>query len=132
MQSNSDDNFKHNYFTLNKVIFKFLTIIWKREMTNNYKSPTCDCCKKWVRYLERNGFDVKTKDMYNVQPVKKKMGVQQQYQSCHAAKTGNYFIVGLSAPGIPMGSPDMEGHHIDKYNVLTIDKNDNATIYSQY
>ena len=116
-----------------------------------YKSPTCGCCKKWVKHLEKEGFNVKTKDYRDMKPIKKTLGVKQQFQSCHTAKVGKYFveghvpasdikkllkekpdIKGLSAPGMPMGSPGMEGRRKDKYDVIAIDKNDNATIYSQY
>ena len=116
-----------------------------------YKSATCGCCKKWVNHLENEGFNVTTKNMSNMAPVKKQIGVKPQFQSCHTAKVGKYFIeghvpakdirkllkekpdiIGLSAPGMPMGSPGMEGPRKDKYNVVAIDKNDNATIYSRY
>lgn len=30
--------------------------------------------------------------------------------------------IGLAVPGMPMGSPGMEGSHSDPYNVLLIDK----------
>ncbi len=116
-----------------------------------YKSPTCGCCNKWVKHLEREEFKVTTKDYSNMKPIKNMMGVQPQFQSCHTAKIGKYFIEGhvsasdikkllkekpdikgLAAPGMPMGSPGMEGHRKDKYNVLAIDKNDNASIYTKY
>lgn len=116
-----------------------------------YKSPTCGCCKKWVNHLENEGFNVKTKDYNDMNPIKKTFGVNSQFQSCHTAKVGKYFIEGhvsafeikkllkdkpdikgLSAPGMPMGSPGMEGHRKDKYNVLAIDKNDKAIIYSSH
>lgn len=116
-----------------------------------YKSPTCGCCKKWVKHLEQEGFTVKTKNMRDMQPVKRKFGVKPEFQSCHTAKVSNYFIEGhvsasdikkllkekpnvkgLSVPGMPMGSPGMEGHRKDKYNVVAIDKNDKASIYSRH
>ena len=116
-----------------------------------YKSPTCGCCKKWVKHLESKGFEVKTKNMRDVKPIKNKFGVQAKFQSCHTAKIGKYFIEGhvpakdikrllkekpdikgLSVPGMPMGSPGMEGHRKDKYNVVAIDKNNKHSIYSSY
>ena len=116
-----------------------------------YKSPTCGCCKKWVKHLENNGFNVKTKDIRDMSSVKNKFGVKKQFQSCHTAKIGNYFIEGhvsasdikkllkdkpnikgLSVPGMPMGSPGMEGHRKDKYDVIAIDKNNKATVYSKH
>lgn len=116
-----------------------------------YKSPSCGCCKKWVTHLRKEGFNVTTKDVQNVQPIKKQIGVEAQYQSCHTAKVGKYFIEGhvsasdikkllkekpdikgLAVPGMPMGSPGMEGHRKDNYDVLAIDKNNNATVYSKH
>lgn len=116
-----------------------------------YKSPTCGCCKKWVKHLKKEGFNVTTKDYRDMKPIKKMFGVKPQFQSCHTAKVGKYFIEGhvsasdikkllkekpdikgLTAPGMPMGSPGMEGHRKDNYNVLAIDKNNKATVYSSH
>lgn len=116
-----------------------------------YKSPTCGCCKKWVKHLRDEGFEVKTKDYRDMQPIKKVFGVKGQFQSCHTAKVGKYFIEGhvsasdikrllkekpdikgLSVPGMPMGSPGMEGHRKDKYDVIAIDKDDTATVFSTH
>jgi len=133
------------------IVFNFTSKIAVAEEVMVYKSPTCGCCTKWVKHLEDKGFDVKTQDMSDVRPIKSKYGVQGKFQSCHTAKIGKYFIEGhvpakdikrllkenpdikgLSVPGMPMGSPGMEGHRSDKYNVLAIDRNNKATIYSQY
>lgn len=116
-----------------------------------YKSPTCGCCKKWVKHLRKEGFKVKTKNYRDMKPIKKIFGIQPQFQSCHTAKVGKYFIEGhvsasdikkllkekpdikgLSAPGMPMGSPGMEGHRKDKYDVIAIDENNNATVYTKH
>lgn len=131
--------------------FYFLSQTAKAEEMMVYKSPTCGCCKKWVTHLEKEGFNVVTKDMRDMKPIKRQFGVKPQFQSCHTAKVGKYFIEGhvpasdikkllkekpdikgLSAPGMPMGSPGMEGHRKDKYNVIAIDKNNNATVYSSH
>lgn len=116
-----------------------------------YKSPTCGCCKKWVKHLEQEGFKVTTKDYRNMNPIKNMMGVQPKVQSCHTAKIGKYFIEGhvsasdikkllnekpdikgLAVPGMPMGSPGMEGHRKDKYDVIAIDNNNKASVYSKH
>ena len=44
-----------------------------------YKSPTCGCCKKWVKHLQDEGFTVKTKDIANLIPVKKQFGVNPEF-----------------------------------------------------
>ena len=116
-----------------------------------YKSPTCGCCNKWVSHLESEGFNVKTKNLNNVNPIKNKLGVKSELRSCHTAVVNGYFIEGhvpasdikrllnenpdikgLAVPGMPMGSPGMEGHRKDKYDVIAIDKNNNSTFYSKH
>jgi len=116
-----------------------------------YKSPTCGCCKKWVKHLRDEGLNVKAVNKPDMNPVKLSFGVKKQYQSCHTAKVGKYFIEGhvpakdikkllkekpnakgLAVPGMPMGSPGMEGHRKDNYSVLLIDKANKSKIYSQY
>lgn len=116
-----------------------------------YKSPTCGCCTKWVKHLRDEGFNVTTKNYRDMKPIKNTFGVKPQFQSCHTAKVGKYFIEGhvpatdikklikdkpdikgLSVPGMPMGSPGMEGHRKDNYNVLAIDENNSASVYSSY
>ena len=116
-----------------------------------YKSPTCGCCKKWITHLENNGFSVKSYDQKNMNTVKKTEGVSRQYQSCHTAIIDGYYIEGHvpaadikkllkekpdakgpAVPGMPVGSPGMEGNRQDRYSVLLVDKNDRATVYNNY
>lgn len=116
-----------------------------------YKSPTCGCCAKWVDHLEQNGFSVVVHERHNMSPVKEQFGVDQRYQSCHTAVVDGYIveghvpakdikqllaqkpdIKGLAVPGMPMGSPGMEGPYKDHYRVLAIDDEDAARVYSRY
>lgn len=116
-----------------------------------YKSPTCGCCSKWIDHLEDNGFKVAVRDRQNMQPIKKEFGVDGQYQSCHTALIDDYVIEGhvpaadikrliaeksslkgLAVPGMPMGSPGMEGPRKDKYSVLAIDQEGQSSVYNQY
>ena len=116
-----------------------------------YKSPTCGCCAKWVDHLEDSGFRVEVKERSNMVPIKAEFGVEPKYQSCHTARIDGYFVEGhvpareikrlidekpdirgLSVPGMPMGSPGMEGDRVDRYQVLAIDSRNSASVYSQY
>lgn len=116
-----------------------------------YKSPTCGCCGKWVDHLEDAGFSVKVKERSNMAPVKADFGVSPRYQSCHTASIDGYFVEGhvpakeirrliaerpyirgLAVPGMPMGSPGMEGDRVDSYQVLAVDHGNSATVFSQY
>jgi hypothetical protein len=116
-----------------------------------YKSPSCGCCGKWVDHMKSNGFTVKVHNQNNMNSIKRQFGIQPKHQSCHTAKVGGYVIEGhvpavditrllmekpdikgLAAPGMPMGSPGMEGPRKDNYNVLAIDHNDSTRVYSQH
>ncbi|HIE55716.1 MAG TPA: DUF411 domain-containing protein [Chromatiaceae bacterium] len=113
-----------------------------------YKSPTCGCCKKWVQHMRENGFDVEVHEQYNVTPVKNRLGVPGQVRSCHTAKVDGYIIeghvpadvvkrllqekpqvAGLAVPGMPMGSPGMEGFRKDPYNILSFTSEGKTAIY---
>ena len=116
-----------------------------------YKSPTCGCCKKWVKHLQDNGFEVKSHDVKNVVPYKIKYGVTRPLASCHTARVGGYTIeghvpaadikrllkeepkvTGLAVPGMPMGSPGMEGHRKDAYSVFSFDATGNMKVFAKH
>ena len=116
-----------------------------------YKSPTCGCCSKWVKHLENNGFVVEAKNSNKLDSIKRELGIEPQFQSCHTAKIGHYVVEGhvpasdikrmlvdkpdihgLAVPGMPMGSPGMEGSRKDKYNVLAIKNGASPTIFSSH
>ena len=115
-----------------------------------YKTPTCGCCKAWVDHLEQNGFKAEVVDMPDLSAVKTKYGVAPKLQSCHTAVVGDYTveghvpadlimkmvnekpaIAGLAVPGMPAGSPGMEGATKENYDVLTFDRAGSTTVYAQ-
>lgn len=114
-----------------------------------YKDPNCGCCKEWIKHLEQNGFKVEVVDMPDLSAVKAKYGVTPELLSCHTAVVGNYTveghvpadlivkmlnekpaIAGLAVPGMPMGSPGMEGGTKQSYDVLTFDKAGKTAVYA--
>ena len=116
-----------------------------------YKSPTCGCCSKWVDHLRDNGFVVKTTDLRDMRMVKSMSGVKPEHASCHTAKVDGYVIeghvpaadikrllkerpavTGLSVPGMPLGSPGMEGPRSDPYEVLTFDKQGESHVFARH
>ena len=116
-----------------------------------YKSPTCGCCEGWTAHMRANGFHVITKNVYDVTPIKDANGVPPELASCHTATVDGYVIEGhvpasdikrllaerpkirgLAAPGMPAGSPGMEGPYKDHYDVLTFDKNGRTTVFAQH
>lgn len=116
-----------------------------------YKSPTCGCCTKWVSHLEESGFEVNAINRNDMPSIKQQYGIASQQQSCHTAIINGYVIEGhvpaadikrlltekpnihgLTAPGMPMGSPGMEGPRKDAYDVLAIDRQGKTTVFSSH
>lgn len=115
-----------------------------------YKTPTCGCCKSWVEHLEKNGFAVESVNMPDLSAVKTKYGVKPQLQACHTAIVGNYVVeghvpadlikkvlterpkvLGIAVPGMPMGSPGMEGAFSQRYDVVTFDSKGHVAVYAR-
>ena len=38
-----------------------------------HKTPTCGCCKMWVKHMEENGFTVNTKDHQSLVKIKQEL-----------------------------------------------------------
>lgn len=114
-----------------------------------YKDPNCGCCKAWIEHLEQNGFVVEVMDMPDLSAVKAKYGVKQEIEACHTGVVNGYAIeghvpadvilkmlkekpaiAGLAVPGMPAGSPGMEGAIKEKYDVLTFDRAGRTTVYA--
>jgi len=115
-----------------------------------YKDANCGCCAKWVDHLAANGFKVEAMDVPDLSLIKQKYGVKDELQSCHTAVVNGYVVeghvpadvirkmlkdkpavVGLAVPGMPMGSPGMEGPTRERYDVLTFDRAGRTTVYAQ-
>jgi len=116
-----------------------------------FKSRTCSCCSKWVEHLRANGFTVNVKEVDSTAGYQRQYGVPQKLQSCHTAVVEGYVIEGhvpaadiqrllktrpaakgLAVPGMPMGSPGMEGPRRQAYSVLLFNADGGVTVFQQY
>ena len=117
-----------------------------------YKSPYCGCCVKWIDIMKDNGFKVNTIETNDVNTIKQKAGLQAGQTSCHTAFVDGYVIeghvnyssikrmleekpdvLGITVPGMPIGSPGMEQGDIKQaYNILYINKNGSTGIYESF
>jgi hypothetical protein len=125
-----------------------------RPQVEVWKDPNCGCCKDWVIHMQTSGFDVKVHDSGN-SAARKRLGVPEKLGSCHTALVGGYAIeghvparevqrllkerpaaVGLSVPGMPVGSPGMDGviygDRKDPYDVVLIRRDGTAQVYQRY
>lgn len=115
-----------------------------------YKTPTCGCCAKWVEHMKQAGFRVVVKEVPTTAQARKDAGIPEKYGSCHTGIVNGYAIeghvpaadvqrllkqkpkaVGLAVPGMPMGSPGMEGPYKDSYRVLLVTA-DGVETFQQY
>ncbi len=119
-----------------------------------WKDPDCGCCNDWVTHLEANGFSVRVNDTGN-SAARSRLGVPAQLGSCHTALVAGYAIeghvpareirrllkerpqaVGLTVPGMPVGSPGMDGtvygNRRDPFDVLLIAKDGSTQVYQSY
>ena len=119
-----------------------------------WKSPTCGCCKDWIAHLEANAFRTKVNDTGNT-AMRSRLGIDLKHGSCHTALVGGYALeghvpareirrllkerpaaVGLAVPGMPVGSPGMDGPEYggrkDPYDVLLLHKDGTAVAYQTY
>lgn len=122
-----------------------------------WKSPTCGCCKDWVSHMASSGFSVTVHevDEANKSALRQRLGLAEKYGSCHTAKVGGYVVeghvpasdvkrllkerpsaIGLAAPGMPIGSPGMDGPVYggkkDPFDVLLVQRDGTSTVYQSH
>tara|TARA_B100001564_G_scaffold105099_1_gene86876 strand:- start:982 stop:1452 length:471 start_codon:yes stop_codon:yes gene_type:complete len=118
-----------------------------------HKTSTCGCCKKWVDHMEDNGFSVITEDHQSLAMIKDDLKIQPKFRSCHTgvSQEGYFFeghipsryvlqflsesnpdAIGLSVPGMPLGSPGMEvDNRFTPYDVLIHFQDGTSKVYAQ-
>ena len=115
-----------------------------------YKTPSCGCCNLWVDHLREAGFEVDARNLNDLIPVKIDAGVPPRMSSCHTALIDGYVVeghipaehvkrlleerpdvVGIAVPGMPIGSPGMEGIGARPYQVLSWDREGNVEVYAE-
>jgi hypothetical protein len=102
-----------------------------------HRDPNCGCCSGWVQHLQKAGFPTKVLDTTNLDAVKTRLDVPDDLAACHTAEVSGYVIeghvpaialkrllaekpdaTGLAVPGMPVGSPGMEGGAPERYDVV--------------
>ncbi len=104
-----------------------------------------------MNYLRANGFRAKPQDVSNPVLYRSRFGVPHALGACHTAVIEGYAIeghvpareirrllkerpqaIGLAVPGMPAGSPGMEGPRREPYDVLLILPDGSYRIYARY
>ena len=123
----------------------------KEPVITVYRDPNCGCCTKWIEHLIKHGFRVKDNKSAEMSGIKRGLGVPERLESCHTGVVNGYVIeghvpaadikrllkqkpkvAGLAVPGMPMGSPGMEGPRKDRYEVLSFDKTGRTRVFAKH
>jgi len=113
-----------------------------------YKNPQCGCCEDYADYLRDNGFTVKVKPTHELVAMSREAGIPDNFQGCHLAFIENYVvsghvpvdtvnrllteqpdIKGVTLPGMPMGSPGMNGVKTKSFRIYAVGT-DSPVVYS--
>lgn len=116
-----------------------------------HRDANCGCCKKWISHLEDNGFKVNDHVEPDMSIVKQRLGVAPRLASCHTGVINGQFVeghvpaeqvralskrpdlLGIAAPGMPMGSPGMEmGDHKEAFQVIGLTRNGTDEVIADY
>lgn len=126
----------------------------KRPQMEVWKDPNCGCCKDWISHLEKSGFSVQVHESGN-EAARARLGIPAKLGSCHTGSIEGYAIeghvpaediqrllrekpkaVGLTVPGMPVGSPGMDGPAYngrrDPYSVLLVLQNGKTEVFHAY
>ncbi len=114
------------------------------------KQPGCGCCDKWADHLEENGFTVAVEEDPQLDAYRNRLGIPSRLWSCHTGVIDGYAveghvpadliqrmieqkpaIVGIAVPGMPMGSPGMEGPVKQVYDVIAFRKDATTFLYAR-
>jgi hypothetical protein len=90
-------------------------------------------------------------EVADMAPIKARYHVPPMLESCHTAIVGGYVveghvpareinrmlneqpdILGIGVPGMPIGSPGMQGSPAQPFEVYTFDKNGEMVVYESY
>jgi hypothetical protein len=101
-----------------------------------YVDPSCGCCSKWIQHMS-GAFALRREATDNLDAVPARQKVPERLRSCHTAVIGPYVVeghvpvdvvqkllaekpdvVGIAVPGMPVGSPGMEGGTPQPYSVI--------------
>lgn len=116
-----------------------------------FKSPTCACCAGWEQYMRDAGWAVDSRPTSDLAARKRELGVPASAASCHTSVIEGYVveghvplaaierllmdrpdIVGIALPGMPAGSPGMDGQSTGPFLVLAIENDGSLSPFGRF
>lgn len=102
-----------------------------------HKDANCGCCADWAALAENAGYEVSLVNDADIAATKERLGVPDQFWSCHTVEVDGYVIeghvpfdalarllderpaiTGIAVPGMPAGSPGMGDDPAARYDVV--------------
>ena len=115
------------------------------------KVTGCGCCEGWAEHLRASGFACEVTAHDDLTPIKRRLGVPEDLESCHTATLEGYVveghvpaaalqrllaerpaIIGLAVPGMPMGSPGMPSPRPDAYDVVAFAADGRREVFMRF
>jgi hypothetical protein len=109
----------------------------EEQIITVHRDPNCGCCLGWVQHLQKAAFHTNVVETSDLDAMKRRLGVPDELAACHTAEVSGYVIeghvpatalkrflaekpnaTGLAVPGMPIGSPGMEGGMPEPYEVI--------------
>ena len=106
-----------------------------------YKDPGCGCCEGYASYLKTAGFKVTVSPTHDLPLLYEKYRIAADLEPCHISLLGSYVvgghvpmevierllaekpaITGITLPGMPLGSPGMNGTKMEPFTIYEIAK----------
>ena len=121
----------------------------KAQENEMFKNPGCMCCDKWAEHMIDNGFDIKITPSPDVTKLKEVLGIPPEVRGCHTIVIDGIIVeghvpadlvqkllkerpegvIGISVPGMPVGSLGMEGPYKEEYRVVVFDSKGKIDLY---
>ncbi len=115
-----------------------------------YKNPQCSCCESYADHLRASGLRVDVKPTNDLTQISQEAGVPADFQGCHTTFIDGYVvdghvpasvigkllserpaIAGITLPGMPIGSPGMNGTKTQPFAIYAVTKDGAApTVYA--
>ena len=119
------------------------------EKVTLYKDPYCGCCQGYADYLTANGFEVEVIPTDDLEQITADAEIPADFAGCHIFNIGDYAfsghiplatltkflterpeMIGLTVPGMPMGSPGMGGEKMEPLKVFAVEAGQTPTVYA--
>ncbi|WP_322407105.1 DUF411 domain-containing protein [Idiomarina sp. PL1-037] len=144
---------KRNSAILAMLFSVSMSVAGAEEQLRVLKDPNCGCCEKWLKALPES-LNVSVQHPIDLTQQKRQAGISADIQSCHTAISDSGFVfeghvppvlvsrylegdkstngIGLTVPGMPVGSVGMEmGSRFQPYTVYEVKKDGSIAPYQQ-